>query len=103
MNTRGVCHHHVTHVNAMQATREGGRAIQRWRKAFLQFVAERSPHMPDGREEFGMRDYVRRTGGVVLENLLQQTVQDDAQIARIVAVCAGRAHTLTCFVSRVYM
>jgi len=54
--------------------------------------------MPAGREEFAMRDYVRRTGGVVLENLLLQTVQDDAQIARILAVCAGRALSFIRFV-----
>ena len=46
--------------------------------------------MPEGREELKMRDYIRGAGGPMFENMLASTVHDDNNIARMVAVVAGR-------------
>lgn len=66
------------------------RRILYHRKALLQRQAERTGYMPVGREELKMRDYVKGAGGPMFENMLASTVHDDNNMARMVAVVAGR-------------
>lgn len=74
----------------VQATCVGINNILQYRKAFLQRQAENTGCMPEGREALNMRDHVKAAGGVAFDNLMAATVHSDDQMARMVAILAGR-------------
>ena len=73
----------------LQATRVGMNAILRYRKAYLQHMAERTGLMPVGREDLGMRDHISAVGGRCFANAVGHMVVDDNHASDIAAILTG--------------